>query len=258
MTPKKKDSPELFEVFRNAVRDREEGGAEDLDAVSSAERESLVAEAPDVAPREEAPSPAEPGPPSGMGERRLSLKYNTVVLGLMSVVGLVFISFAMGVRWGEDRAAQRKPATASTDDSRRLAEQLRTLDQGPQQPTPEPATAAFDPSYAAADPQPSTQAQGTSQPVPQAPAQPVGKYWVRLIDFDATDASAEALVSTHLRKLAEKGYQGSDRLLKKPGGTKVRAVCYGPFQTRAQASEVLPKLQTVNSRAYKQADVIDE
>lgn len=249
MTPKKKDSPELFEVFRNAVRDRE-GGGEDLEAVSSAERESLVAEAHEPAPREEVPTPAEPDPPSGMGERRLSLKYNSVVLGLMTVVGLVFVSFAMGVRWGEDRARERKPVAVPQDESRKLAEHLRPLETPPQQPeTTEPI--AYDPGPS----NPENPAPPVSPPDPQ-PVQPVGKYWVRLIDFASADASTEGLVSTHLRKLAERGYEGRDRLRTDGRGMKVRSVCFGPFRTRAQALEVLPKLQAVNQKAFKQADVI--
>ncbi|GEM_PF-6948848 len=249
MTPKKKDSPELFEVFRNAVRDRE-GVVGDLEAVSSAERESLVAEAHGTAPRDEAPSPAEPDPPSGMGERRLSLKYNSVVLGLMSVVGLVFVSFAMGVRWGEDRAAQRKSTAVPQGESKSLAEHLAPLNAPPEQVDTSAGEVARVPDVPTPAPDAPTDVE------PQPPPQPAGKYWIRLIDFDVTDASADGLVSTHLRKLAEKGYQARERQIKKGGGVKVRAVCFGPFPTRAQAVDALPKLQALNTRAFKTADVI--
>ena len=251
MTPKKKDSPELFEVFRSAVRDREEGG-EDLEAVSSAERESLVAEAHETAPREEVPSPAEPNPPSGMGERRLSLKYNSVVLGLMSVVGLVFVSFAMGVRWGEDRATQRKPVTVPQEESTKLAKHLEPLGVPPEQPETPMGEAVSDPGMSAAGPQ----APEPRQPEPQ-PQPPAGKYWVRLIDFNADEATAAGLVSTHLKKLAREGFaQACERIRKDGRGIRVRSVCFGPLQTRAQALEMLPKLQAVNQKAFKQADVI--
>lgn len=242
MMPKKKDSPELFEVFRNAVRDRETGS----DAVSSAERESLVAEAHEATLRS-----VEPDPPSGMGERRLSLKYNTVVLGLMAVVGLVFVSFAMGVRWGEDRAAQRRPTTVPQDQSRTLAKQLEPIQDGPS-----PQVVAFDPGLTQ-QPQEQPASPTAVAPDPPPDPQPAGKYWIRLIHFDIADASAAALVSTHLRKLGEKGYRmARERVLRDRSGQKFLAVCYGPFQTRAEAAETLPKLQAVNSRAYKQANVI--
>lgn len=254
MTPKKKDSPELFEVFRSAVRDREDGPA-DLDAVSSAERESLVAEAPEAPPRDEAPRSTQPTPPSGMGERRVAVKYNTVVLGLMAVVGFVFIAFAMGVRWGEDRSV-RPPKVAQTDDANKLAQQLGPIEKGPRDPQPPadvvsqvPPDDGGTPTVRPQDP--------TPQGAPPPPIQAVGKYWVRLIDFDPGDSSAAALVATHIRKLKEKGFdQAMERLRRGSGGGKLRSVCYGPFQTRAQASEALPRLQATNPKAFKTADII--
>jgi len=252
MTPKKKDSPELFEVFRSAVRDREDGPV-DLEAVSSAERESLVAEAPEAPARDGHPRSAEPTPASGMGERRVAVKYNTVVLGLMAVVGSVFISFAMGVRWGEDRAV-RAPQPVPTDDGKKLAQYLGPVSGGPREVPSVPTEGVTQ------QPQPEEPSPPVVRPPAghetQPPAVATGKYWVRLIDFDAGDSSAASLVAYHVKKLKEKGFdQAMERLRKGSSGAKLRAVCYGPFQTKAEASGVLPKLQAVNQKAYKQADI---
>jgi hypothetical protein len=95
---KSKDSPEFFEAFRSALRDRDKA--------------QLAAENQQATGTQQAPGPQpayirDVPPPRAFGERTITLRYNAVVVLLIMFIVALFAAFAVGEKWGEDRITKQ-------------------------------------------------------------------------------------------------------------------------------------------------------
>jgi len=165
---KSKGSASLYEVLKSASRPSDPPGAAASEATpppAAAEpgasptlQERLAAykaaklsavappqPAPAAPPSEEPPPPAcasrdESGPvagPKGPGERAFRLTYNTAVFAGLVGLGLLFISYAIGVQSGRKRAAEAVPSEAA-------AATPRAADPVPAPPPPAPPAPAVE------------------------------------------------------------------------------------------------------------------
>ncbi|MBI3098309.1 MAG: hypothetical protein HYY93_08730 [Planctomycetes bacterium] len=115
--PKRGDSPEFYEILKGTIGDRTKPSTEPAGGVA-------VAPPPEPAPTiaattatvttvtEGASAPAvTPAPPVGgaapMGERTITIKYDTLAFLLFFLLGALFVAFALGALWGQQKRASQ-------------------------------------------------------------------------------------------------------------------------------------------------------
>lgn len=276
MVTKKKDSPELFEVFKTSLRDR-------LKPATDVKREPPPAAAPPPAPAAHpeaeastppaAPvatlprpewheAPASPQPSifaeaAELGDRVFPLRYNTAWLLLLVILSLVFVSYALGVEMGKDRAwREAKAAAAATG----------AMAPGPAQPSlPAVRPPATRPPVSPAAQTPISRPPDTHVPDARPPAAPhvppavqprPTEFWtVRIIDYP-NDAEGDGSAKSKIAWLNGKGVKAFKTVIFIRGSNNI-AVCSGRFESDQdpEAEKLMERVRSLMS-AFKYCNLV--
>ncbi|MBI3270226.1 MAG: hypothetical protein HYZ53_14545 [Planctomycetes bacterium] len=281
MVTKKKDSPELFEVFKTSLRERMKAPAEtrrEPGTTSRTEPEPAPA-APAVAvaaPPAPEPPHEQPPPPapsaladtvSGMGDQVFPLRYNTALLLLMLVLAAIFVSFALGVEVGKGRArvaggTQSPPpavagpgtggAPTAPSPGPRVEPPVRiagTAPAGGQHPAARP------PEPRAAETRPP--AEPRTPNVPPAVQPRSNEFWtVRVLDYP-NDREGDESAKNQITWLKGKGVTAFKTLLHLRGGDFI-GVCTGRFDSdqNDDAEKLMEKVRGLGKVSFRNCNLV--
>lgn len=269
---KRSESPDFYEVLRGTLRD----GRPTADARGTAVATPPVEPPPPIVTMGSGTAVAEPAPVAGspaatsaapMGERTLTIKYDTLAFLLFFLLGALFVAFALGALWGQKRRADEQfsdPNTPSLTVPMAAApvtpvdDGTATLVSGPKSTTPTGVTPMTAPVMPPATTTTVVVAPAADLVGPPAPANgpPMeGSFTVCLMQYKANQrAIAESSAGVWRQKygvgaeifVQESRFQGGPS----------NAVYYGRFPT-AELAEAEAKRWQRRSDSFKPAYVVD-
>lgn len=261
---KRKNTVEMFEVFRRRPRtDGSGGGAPDSQApagetvrppttanpapASPGLIGTLIRPAHDAPPAERAPqAPAAAAVPApspfarlrptdpvdAMGDRSIVLRYNSALLVLILLVGALFVAFALGVEVGRDRAG-RDLAYANGGASTAKGGSAAVADVGGAKDS-EAAPFAGAANLAAKPAPGGNSDDGLQTPAPAA--DPNRFYTVRLCHYDVTRQGKESAETMRKWTSTRVGADVFTANMKINGELRL-AVCYGRFPDASEKTQ---------------------
>lgn len=275
---KSSDTPEFYEVLKGTIRDRSKASTEPSGGVAVAPppepaATSTATNVTTVTEGASAPAPVEPAPGGAapMGERTITIKYDTLAFLLFFLLGALFVAFALGALWGQQkRASQFSDPTPPVPDQRQGLVPAPPANDGTATLVSGPATTPA-PTFVEPVSQPAVPPPGTvvAPPIltPVAPAPPVfdpatteppvmaddGPYTICLVQFpDQKYAENRSKVWKEQYRLTSEPFVREGTYNGKP----TFDVCYGHFATAEAAAAEVEKWQK-REATFKPAFVVD-